>query len=260
MTYRCLDSIIPGNLPAGADAYLGYIGGRWPTWAAVRRMFPKAHVISLAIAASLDAEGLDIERGDAEPAEAPAWVRRQQARGVDRPVLYAGAAAMQDVLAALTGAGIGRGAVRLISAHYGQGKHICGPHVPRCGYPSVDGTQWRDNAPGVAGSLIDESVLEDGFFGAAAAAGKDDDMGQPFLLNRGEGAVTPIALPNGASALRFFASQKAQVRVDLRKGGATEVLDLGYDSAHAVQIPRGIHAVVAHRVDGGENDVSCAVT
>ena len=31
MTLTMADSITPGNLPGGYDAYLGYVDGDWPT-------------------------------------------------------------------------------------------------------------------------------------------------------------------------------------------------------------------------------------
>jgi hypothetical protein len=119
----------------------------------------------MAVTAAGDATGLDVGTGDATPAEAPAWVRRQLARGVHRPVVCASAAVMGAVLPDLQGAGIARSSVRLLTAHYGAGQHICGPAT--CRFPEVpaaDGTQWRDNAPGLNGTQVDESLLADGFF------------------------------------------------------------------------------------------------
>jgi hypothetical protein len=92
-------------------------------------------------------------------------VKRQLARGVWRPVVYASASLMPVVLADLLVAGVHRPQVRLLSAHYGEGKHICGPAT--CGFPGVpacDGTQWTDTAHGANGTTIDESVLLPGFF------------------------------------------------------------------------------------------------
>jgi hypothetical protein len=59
--------------------------------------------------------------------------------------------------------------VRLMTAHYGAGNHICGPATCNLVTVAADGTQWRDNAPGAGGSLVDESVLLDDFFGAQPA-------------------------------------------------------------------------------------------
>jgi len=167
------DSIYVASIPDGYAAVLGYAGGHWPTCAALRKRFPAAHVLCLAVSADADAEGLDVERYDATPAQAPGWVRRQLRRGVWRPVIYTSASQARVVLATLAGAGITRSQVRLLSAHY-AGRHICAPAT--CGYPAADGTQWTDAAPGANGSRVDESLLHDGFFGGDDMAISADDL------------------------------------------------------------------------------------
>jgi hypothetical protein len=160
-----LDSTYPANLPTGADAYLGYVDGLWQTYPAVKAQHPKAHVLSMAVFAKDDADGCDVEPGDLTPWQAGPWVRRQLDRGAWRPVVYASVSKIPLVLADLLVAGVGRSQVRLLSAHYGAGKHICGPST--CKFPGVpwcDGTQWTDQATGVHGTKIDESLLLPGFF------------------------------------------------------------------------------------------------
>jgi hypothetical protein len=159
------DSTDVAHLPAGADAYAGYTSGLWPTWAELQKRFTgKAHLVSIAINASEHAVCLDVEKGDALPSQVPAWVQTEHSRNVHRPIVYASASAMVEVLARLSAAGIKRDQVRLWSAHYGIGKHICGPTVSGCGFPAVDGTQWTDAAAGVGGAKIDESLLGADFF------------------------------------------------------------------------------------------------
>lgn len=180
MTLRMLDSIFVANLPDGADAYLGYVDGHWPTAAALKARFPQAHLLSMAVFASSDADGCDCEAGDLTPAQVPPWVLRQRRRGVTRPVVYASASAMSEVMRQLTMHAITRGEVRLLSAHYltRSGRHwphICGPAT--CAYPGVpacDGTQWTDRAAGTGASLVDESLLLPGFFGGDMPLTKDD--------------------------------------------------------------------------------------
>lgn len=165
MTLRMLDSITPANLPAGADAYLGYVDGKFANYAEVKAKFPHAHILSLAVFPEHDADGCDCETGDLTPAQVPSWVNRQIRRGAWRPVVYASASVMPGVLAHLHAANIPRTSVRAWSAHYGAGKHICGPAT--CAFPGVppcDGTQWTDNAKGTGTSKIDESLLVPGFF------------------------------------------------------------------------------------------------
>jgi hypothetical protein len=168
MTLIMQDSITVANLTADADAYLGYVGGRFNTWAALQARFPRARLLSTAIAADEDAECCDREPGDLAASEIAGWVKRQMARGVHRPVVYASASNMPACLVALAVAGLTRADVRLLSAHYDAGKHICGPATCRLVTVAMDGTQWTDQAPGANGSRIDESILNDDFFEEAA--------------------------------------------------------------------------------------------
>jgi hypothetical protein len=163
MTLTMLDSITVANLPAGADAYLGYVDGHWPTFASLASRFPRAHLLSMAVFASDDAEGCDCEAGDLTPSQVPAWVTRQRSRGISRPVVYVSASSVTSVLGALGG---DRQGIRLLTAHYTHEPHICGPAT--CAYPGVpaaDGTQWTDTAPGANGTQVDESLLLANFFG-----------------------------------------------------------------------------------------------
>jgi len=79
-----------------------------------------------------------------------------------------------------------------------------------------------------------------------------------MLLNKGLDAITPIALPDGIKSVRFFSNQPAQLSVDTRDGHPVTKLDLDHASAHVVTVPHAIHAFVAHRLDGGSNDISVA--
>jgi len=89
---------------------------------------------------------------------------------------------------------------------------------------------------------------------SASTAILEDSM----LLNKGQDAITPIALPDGIKSVRFFSNQAAQLAVDTRDGHPVTKLDLGNASAHVVTVPNAIHAFVAHRLDGGSNDISVA--
>jgi predicted chitinase len=80
-----------------------------------------------------------------------------------------------------------------------------------------------------------------------------------MLLNKGQDAITPIALPNGTNVVRFFSDQPAQLAVDTReKGKPVTKLNLNKANAHVVTVPHDIHAFVARRLDDGSNDISVA--
>lgn len=83
------DSVRPAAIPRNAEMVAGYLPPSryaWSTqdWA----RFPKAVKVQIAIFASVnDGHVLDVEPGDATPAEAPGWVTRRRAAGVD-PTVY----------------------------------------------------------------------------------------------------------------------------------------------------------------------------
>lgn len=171
MTLAMPDSITVDNLPPGYDAYLGYVDGQWPTAAALAVKFPGAELVRLTVTGTtLDADGCDIETGDLTPVDGGRWARdKLVASPGSRPVLYASVENMLPVMVNLGVWAIPVASVRLLSAHYGQGAHICGP--ASCGEIGIemDGTQWTDEfafAPGGGETIahIDMSMLAGDFF------------------------------------------------------------------------------------------------
>jgi hypothetical protein len=80
-----------------------------------------------------------------------------------------------------------------------------------------------------------------------------------MLLNKGQDAITPIALPNGIKVVRFYSDQPAKLAVDTREKDKPVVkLNLTRGAAPVVQVPPDIHAFIAHRLDAGTNDISVA--
>ena len=140
MTTTMYDSIVVSHLPANASAVAGYVDGRWRTFLELARAFPHARRLSIATSASSNATCLDVERFDASPAQAPAWVRKQWSRGVHRPVLYAALSTVPALTRELALAHVPLARVRIWSAHWTERPHRCGP---RCGLSfRVDATQW----------------------------------------------------------------------------------------------------------------------
>lgn len=180
MTIQMYDTITIETVPPNPEAVAGYVGGHWPTYNALVQKFPHAHHLSIAVNAGEDAECLDIEAGDAVPAQGPAWVKRQLARGVKRPVVYASVSSMQTVIDILESSGLHRGEFRVWTAHYTFTAHLCGPH---CGFgfrDNADATQWTDRA---LGRNLDESQLVDNFFGSTIDVNHYDWYdGQPVKL------------------------------------------------------------------------------
>jgi hypothetical protein len=224
-----LDSIDVANLPAGADAYAGYVDGRWATWIELKAAFPKARLLSIAVFPVDDAECLDVESGDATVADVHDWFRRQQRRKVWRPVIYTSASNLVSLLATMNANGFARSSYRIWSAHYLSGEHICAPSS--CGFPEADATQWRDSAPGLHGSRVDESLLHHSFFPAPPAPPKpplvppdlvvhasgDDDMA--MILPNGAGATLALNVPADASELQAAPDGPASLEYMLNNSG-----------------------------------------
>jgi hypothetical protein len=255
------DSIQVSQIPAQAAYVAGYVNGRWPTAPVLKRAFPHARLLSITITASADADCLDVEQGDATIAQAPGWVKRQLARGLYRPVVYAQASSMGALLHALESAGITRASVRLWAAHYGEGAHICGP--ASCKYPAIpacDGTQWT---PAALGRDLDESVLLADFFDPRpkpkpapkpSFTWKDHE---PMLMKPGAGAITPVALPSGATKIVLTPESTATVGVQTHDHGmVTETLAWQPPGGKVVAIPGGVQFVHLHRIDAGTGDVA----
>lgn len=159
------DSVNIAEIPADAKAVAGYVNGRWPTYPKLAKRWPNAERLSIAVSAAADADCLDVERYDATPEQAPAWVKRQQARGVHRPAVYSSVSEMAQVQAALTRAGIKRREVRLFTAHYNGKPHLC---TAACGFGftgRADATQYTDKA---LGRSLDASYCAPSFFAEAA--------------------------------------------------------------------------------------------
>ena len=168
MTYTMYDSDTNAAFPPGAYAYAAYVDGGLadqPNYEWIVANFPGAHHVSIALSPANDADFLDIENGAATVSSAVGWYARQRARGLARPGFYASAYTMEtSLIPAYRAAGISRGNLRLWSAHYGDGPHICGPST--CGLTPIpmDGTQYNDAA---FGRNLDASLLTADFFGTA---------------------------------------------------------------------------------------------
>jgi hypothetical protein len=155
------DSVTLNAIPPDAKAVAGYVGGRFLTYPTILVRWPKARHLSIAVASTQDAECLDVELGDAPPSLAPAWVKRQRARGVVRPVVYTSVSGAQALVNLLEANGVPRQAIRLWTAHYTHREHLCGPS---CGFGLrgvADATQWTDKA---LGRNLDQSLTTRGFW------------------------------------------------------------------------------------------------
>jgi len=208
VTLAMPDSIYPANLPAGYPAYLGYVDGMWPTLPQLKVMFPAAYLIGLTVTGStLNADGIDVEPGNPSALLGVEWAGRKLAAEPDsRPVIYASTLGtpgygMHDVLAQLAAHTVPRSKVRLLSAHYGAGEHICGPHTCNLIAEPMDGTQYTDQHPGNHGTLIDMSVLLDSFFAAPTPPDPAEDTLKIPGFQGTWLAYTMIGRPDGSTVI-----------------------------------------------------------
>jgi hypothetical protein len=144
--FEMFDSTNVNNLPHDAVAVAGYIDGKFANFHDLVLRFPKAKCLSITVLADGVADCLDIEAGDATPASAPGWVRKQHSIGDKRPILYANRSTMPAVIAALTNDDIKREEYMLWVAEY-DGT----PHIPT----GFDACQFTDHD-----ELYDVSMCE----------------------------------------------------------------------------------------------------
>lgn len=186
-TLTMFDADQNDQFPAGADAYAGYVDGALgdqPNYAWIVREFPAAHHLSIALSPDHDADALDVETGAARPQDIPGWFARQRQRGVQRPCIYASVSTMEAyVVPLMRASSILRASVRLWSAHYLAGEHICGPGTCKLVSIGMDGTQWDDAA---LGSSLDQSLLLPDFFGTPPAQWTEFDMSKLPILRQGD--------------------------------------------------------------------------
>ena len=172
------DSVTVADLPPGYPAYLGYVDGEFNTAADLRGRFPAAELVLLTVNGSTTAAhgarvkpGDDVEPGDLAAGSGVGWVMRALAADpASRPVIYASVQGvpgygMHDVVAELQAVNVPLNRVRLLSAHYGWGPHVCGPDSCRLISVPMDGTQWTSMFKGLNASDVDMSMLAEDFFG-----------------------------------------------------------------------------------------------
>jgi hypothetical protein len=109
MTRYMLDGIVASNIQAAVSKYdakliAGYTDGRWPDFQAAHALMPELLAVSITVTPTqFGALVLDVENGDASPAQAPAWVVGSRARGIV-PCIYCNASTWPAVRAAFTSA------------------------------------------------------------------------------------------------------------------------------------------------------------
>jgi len=203
------DTIYNDQFPPNAAAYGAYVDGSLgdqPNYAYIVAHFPKAQHLSISLFGN-NADALDVESGASTPSDVPGWVDAQRKRGIARPVVYSSASTMNtEILPVLSQNGIGRSTVRLWTAHYDIGQHICGPDSCGALSENADGTQWTPNAVVDGQTLVlDQSLLLENFFTTDPSPSPTTEAElQSGSLNNGKNAHTAIAVaPGSAKQIAF---------------------------------------------------------
>lgn len=158
------DDVNVSLIPADAEYIAAYADGRYENVDAIKKRFPKAHIVLIDVRASYhNGDVLDVEKGDATNDQAPEWfkLRKGKTKTTAKPVLYTSASNITQLVKTMASAGISRDQYLIWSAHYTLKSHICNPST--CGYAASDATQWTDKSHGKS---LDESIVNDNFFKA----------------------------------------------------------------------------------------------
>lgn len=107
MTREMFDAVTPANIPANAQMVAGYLPPSRFAWSqASWDRFPNAAKVRIAVRASTnDGHVLDVEAGDATPAQAPGWARMRRASGYATPAIYCSVSVQSQVIDAFNQAG-----------------------------------------------------------------------------------------------------------------------------------------------------------
>jgi GH25 family lysozyme M1 (1,4-beta-N-acetylmuramidase) len=154
------DDTVPSSIPSDAEYIAYYVDGRYKNGDQIAQLFPHAHLLGIAVSPADDADALDVETGDAVNADVYAWLERQLARKIWRPVIYTSADNVGSLMLTMNANRFSRDQYRLWSAHYTGTAHICGPDTCKATQTAVDGTQFTDQA---LGKSLDESMLAASF-------------------------------------------------------------------------------------------------
>jgi hypothetical protein len=101
-----IDAVTPANIPADAQVVGGYLNGPYAWSPADWARFPHAVHVGISVRASFtQGHVLDVEIGDATPAESVGWVLARRAAGAD-PSVYCNASTWPLVQAAFHARGV----------------------------------------------------------------------------------------------------------------------------------------------------------
>lgn len=142
------DSTTAADLPGDAGMVAGYVDGLYRWSDADWGRFPHAVKVRIAVFATTDdGHVLDVEKGNATPAQAPGWVAMRRRAGVD-PTVYCARSAWATLQAAFSTA-------RVAAPHWWVADWTGSPHLPA----GAVACQWADSV--LTGHHYDTSEVAD---------------------------------------------------------------------------------------------------
>ncbi len=99
------DAVTPSNIPSGAAMVAGYADGYYANMGEMAALFPHAIRVSIAVKWTTRAQVLDVENGDATPAQAVQWCTQTMSdRSNSELTVYCNTSTWPEVRAAFQGA------------------------------------------------------------------------------------------------------------------------------------------------------------
>ena len=194
------DGVDPANIPQGLYAVAGYVDGLfvWPKLAWLR--FRGSKLVRIATNASTDdGDALDVENGDATPAQAPGWVSMRRRAG-RVPAVYCNQDTWPLVLAAFAAAAVSdplswRADWNVPTAHL-----VAGTIATQYAHDLAPGYDLSQVDPNWVDSLQQGGGIGMARFGIAAAAGEQ------FLIFEAEDGYYRQGIASGADLATFEAA------------------------------------------------------
>lgn len=107
MTRTMYDGVTPSSIPTSATMVAGYVDGHYANLTALRKRFPEATLVQIAVSWKTRGHVLDVEKGDATPAEAVKWCTHTMADKANGELtVYCNTSMWPQVKAAFKSAGV----------------------------------------------------------------------------------------------------------------------------------------------------------
>lgn len=152
------DAVVSANIPVGKFKLVaGYLNGAISKWSQADWDRHAGHsiLVKITVFASLnDGHMLDVETGDATPAQAPGWVRMRRAAGFLYPTIYCSESIWSTVKAEFNRQGVAQPSY-VVAAYPGEHDASGNPLIP----DGAIGHQYAD--PATSGGQYDLSVVAD---------------------------------------------------------------------------------------------------